>query len=473
MLKLHNTLTRQTEEFKPIIDGHVSLYTCGLTVYNYAHIGNLRAYIFTDTLRRVLEISGYPVKQVTNFTDVGHLVSDEDEGEDKLEKGANLEGKDVWEIAEFYIDAYKKDAEALNILPPNGYKNHEYARATDFIPQQVELVKILIDKDFAYQTEQAIYFEVSKLADYGRLSGQKLADKAVGVRDEVITDPHKRNAHDFGLWFFTVGRFAEHTMRWPSPWGDGFPGWHLECSAIIHTILGDPIDIHTGGVDHIGTHHTNEMAQTEAAYGNQLANYWLHNEFVLVDGGKMSKSKNNFYTLADIISKGYSPADYRMMCLQAHYRSELSFSWANLESARNRLNRLRAMAVLRWQPAAVEAWFSESVNIDTIKNQLSDDLNTPVALASLSGLAAQAEEKLINNDEMEKFEGFLKFIDSTFGFKLFDEPDLSHDQKQLLNDRETARQKQDWTLTDKLRGELKTSGVEIRDTPNGQIWNRL
>jgi cysteinyl-tRNA synthetase len=263
-VKLHNTLGRQTEDFKPLGD-EVKLYSCGPTVYSYYHIGNLRNAVFNDTLRRALEANGYKVKQVMNITDVGHLDSDTDEGEDKLQAGAKHENKSVWELANFYTEAFKQDMADLNILPPNGYSGSAgpYAKATDFIDQQIEIIKILLDKGFAYQTEEAIYFDVAKLSSYGELSGQKLADKEVGARREVVKDPHKRSPQDFSLWFFTTGRFANHEMHWPSPWGDGFPGWHLECSAIIHATLGEPIDIHTGGVDHIGTHHPNEMLKTE------------------------------------------------------------------------------------------------------------------------------------------------------------------------------------------------------------------
>ncbi|MBX4197590.1 cysteine--tRNA ligase, partial [Candidatus Saccharibacteria bacterium] len=328
-MKVYNTLSRQVEDFQPLRPDLVRLYTCGPTVYDYAHIGNLRAYVFNDTLRRVLEAADYQVKHVMNITDVGHLVSDEDEGEDKLERGAARDQKSVQEIAEFYIEAFEADIAQLNILPPNGYRGPHgpYALATDFIEQQVEIVKILIDKDFAYQTEQAIYFDVSKPQDYGKLTGQKLSDKEVAARAEVVTDAAKRHPQDFGLWFFRTGRFANHSLHWPSPWGDGFPGWHLECSAIIHATLGEPIDIHTGGVDHIGTHHTNEIAQTEAAFGIQLAKYWMHNEHLLVDNQKMSKSKGNYFRLQDIIDHDYEPLALRLLFLQSHYRSQMNFTW--------------------------------------------------------------------------------------------------------------------------------------------------
>jgi cysteinyl-tRNA synthetase len=282
-----------------------------------------------------------------NVTDVGHLTSDADEGEDKLENGAARENKTVWEVADHYTQAFRHDVAALGILPPteNPHRSKNtagdpYARATDFIPEQIAMIQALLDKNFAYKTNQAIYFDVAKLPNYGELSGQKLVDKETGARSNVVTDPHKHSPHDFAVWFFTVGRYAEHTMRWPSPWGSGFPGWHLECSAIIHATLGDPVDIHTGGIDHIGTHHPNEMAQTEAAYDHPLAKMWVHNEFILVDGAKMSKSKGNSYTLQDITDRGYS----HWRCASSppgSHRSELNFTWDS-PAAQNTLHNLYA-----------------------------------------------------------------------------------------------------------------------------------
>lgn len=476
-MKLYNTLTRTIEDFKPTSGKTVKLYTCGPTVYDYYHIGNLRNAVFNDTLHRILEASGFDVKHVMNITDVGHLVSDADEGEDKLEKGAQREGKTVQEVAEHYTQAFKSDMAAMNVLPPNGYHSQKhddnYARATEFIDQQIEMVRLLLDKDFAYQTEQAIYFDVTKVPDYGILSGQRLSDKEVGARSEVVTDPHKRGPHDFAVWFFTVGHFAGHSMQWESPWGKGFPGWHLECSAIIHTTLGDPIDIHTGGVDHIGTHHPNEMAQTEAAYGHRLANFWVHNEFILVDGQKMSKSKNNSFTLKDIIERGFDPLAYRLMVLQAHYRSELNFSWENLEAAQNRLTSYRAMADLQFQPVRGEEWLGNNVDYDVIRNALQDDLNTPLALATLSGLAAQSEEKLLGTADIERFRGLISNVELLFGLGFLDRSDISDEQKDLISERQKARDEKDWARSDELRDKLLEQGIAVRDTSAGPIWSRL
>lgn len=464
-MKLHNTLSRKTEDFKPIKDSQVTLYSCGPTVYDYMHIGNLRKFIFDDTLRRTLEASDYNVKHVMNITDVGHLASDADIGEDKLEKGAKREGKTVWEVAEHYTDAFKNSVAKMNILPPNAYhgKPDSYARATNFIDEQQAIIKILLDKDFAYQTNEAIYFDVKKLPDYGELTGQKLADKEVGVREEVVLDKNKRSPQDFGLWFFTVGRFENHTMHWPSPWGDGFPGWHLECSAIIHATLGDPIDIHTGGVDNIGTHHVNEMAQTEAAYGNKLANCWLHSEHLHVDGQKMSKSLGNFYTLDDIVKKGFDPLALRLLFLQAHYRTQMNFTWDSLEAASTNLTSIYAWADLVHQQDKVDPGSDQSRLVDAIKSALADDLNTPVAL----GIFNQTM------DETKPTKDLLAILDDFFGLDVSSRVDISDAQKRLITGREKARQQKNWNDADKLRKQLLEQRLEVNDTETGPIWSRI
>lgn len=475
-MRLFNTLSRKVEVFKPADGKAVSLYTCGPTVYNYYHIGNLRNAVFNDTLRRTLEASGLPVKHVMNITDVGHLVSDADEGEDKLETGAKREGKTVWEVAEHYTKAFKDDMAAMNVLAPNHYKSPKYhdsyARATEFIDVQIKLVQLLLDKGFAYQTEQAIYFDVSKLPDYGELTGQKLSEKEVGARQEVITDNNKRSPHDFAVWFFATGHFADHTMQWPSPWGNGFPGWHLECSAIIHDLLGDPIDIHTGGVDHIGTHHPNEMAQTQAAFGHPLAHFWVHNEFVLVDGQKMAKSKGNAYTLKDVNAKGFSPADYRLLGLQAHYRSELNFSWENLAAAHQRLSSYQQLADLKWQTTKHGISEADLANAKAkILEHLQNDLNTPEALAVLSHLTKQAEDQGLATSQ-DHMQSFLDFIDSVLALGLSQRPDVTSDQKDILSKRAKARISQDWAEADNLRQKLSAAEIGVRDTAHGQVWFR-
>jgi cysteinyl-tRNA synthetase len=471
-MQLYNTLTRSLMKVQPIHQGKINLYACGPTVYGYAHIGNLRKFIFDDTLRRTLKAAGYEVKQVMNITDVGHLVSDGDDGDDKLETGAKREGKSVWEVAMAYTDAFKDDMKQINVLPPNGYHdtkaNDTYARATNFIEQQLELVQLLLDHGHAYQTEQAIYFDVTTIPDYGELTGQALDQKEVGVRSEVVTDTHKHHPSDFAVWFFTVGHFAGHTMRWPSPWGEGFPGWHLECSAIIHTVLGDPIDIHTGGVDHIGTHHPNEMAQTQAAFGHHLANIWAHSEFVLVDGTKMSKSKGNTYTLADITKRDYSPMAFRLLVMQAHYRSELNFTWASLRAANNSLLNLYAWADQLHQPAMLSVKDNGGIDrrLANIQASLEDDLDTPGALAQVYDLVGQKLSK-------SELETATAKLDLLFGLGLSGRDNITSRQKELINEREDARLSENWKLSDQLRDKLTKDRLNIEDTPNGPRWRRM
>lgn len=476
-MRLYNTLSRQVEELKPP-PAAISMYSCGPTVYDYSHIGNLRAFVFVDTLRRSLELSGYQVKHVMNITDVGHLSSDADEGEDKLEKGAKREGKTVWQVAEFYTDIFKQNVSSLNILPPNAYRdqNHDdtYARATGFIKQQKEIIQLLLDKGFAYMTKTAIYFDVAKLPGYGELSGQRLQDQEVAVRPEVFADPEKHHPQDFAVWFFTIGRFSRHSMRWPSPWGEGFPGWHLECSAIIHAVLGDPIDIHTGGVDHIGTHHTNEIAQTKAAFGNDLARLWLHNEFMLVNGKKMSKSLGNFLTLEDITKRGYTPASLRLLFFQSHYRSQVNFTWEALEGAQNRLNMYQSFADLRFQlkqeALSLGAKVFRKLEVD-LTDVLQDDLSTSAYLARLDEFIDRTTAAIHPHDESNLLK-LLKFIDSSTGLKLLGSEDITEDQKNLISQRDSLRASRKWNEADKIRKELSGSSIELKDTQQGSIWYR-
>lgn len=465
-IRFYNSLSKKVEDFKPIKNGEISLYTCGPTVYDYQTIGNLRTYVLYDTLSRALTASEYTVNHVMNITDVGHLTSDADAGEDKLEKGAKQSGKTVWEVADHYTAAFNSDLEKLNILKP------KIVRATDFIKQQIAMVQLLLDKGYGYQTEQAIYFDIAKLPSYGELTRQKLADKEVGARTEVVTDKSKHNPQDFGLWFFTVGRFTDHEMKWSSPWDEGFPGWHLECSAIIHEILGDPIDIHAGAVDLIGTHHTNEMAQTEAAYGHKLSNYWIHGEHLLVDGQRMGKSLGNFYTLQDVTLKGYDPLALRVLYLQAHYRSQMNFTWEALKSAQAFLGRLRAWADLKFQ---TELGHKKNTGgtypaaLDKIKQALSNDLNTGQALAELSSLANIAEQEGVDPKNLSTFLGQ---VDNLLGIGLATRKDIAGEAKLLINRREQARKVFNWTRADELRHELLRQGVEINDTPHGPVWSR-
>ena len=415
-----------------------------------------------------------------NITDVGHLSSDGDEGEDKLETGALREKKTVWDVANFYIDKFIDDVKALNILEPNGYKSSRipYPRATDFISQQVELVDILLRKKIAYISEQAVYFDVTKLSDYGKLSGQKLSDKEVGARQSVIIDSNKHHPQDFALWFFKTGRFANHSMSWPSPWGEGFPGWHLECSAIIHATLGEPLDIHTGGVDHIGTHHTNEIAQTKAAYDVELANYWMHNEHLLVAGQKMSKSKGNYYTLKHITDKNHSPLALRLLFLQSHYRNQMDFTWDALEASGTRLNSYMAFADLRYQfkseAKKLPAEFYVNLQEEIIKIT-SNDLNTPSVLAKIDDSINYIYQNAggIHPENESSFLKLLGIVDKLLGLDLLSSDDITMDQKQTLAQREKIRREQDWQASDMLRLSLANQGIEVSDLPSGQVWRRI
>jgi cysteinyl-tRNA synthetase len=477
-MRLYNTLGRQVQEFEPQNNSGVKLYTCGPTVYDYAHIGNLRSFVFDDTLRRALQLFGYNVSHVMNITDVGHLIGDSDEGEDKLEAGASRENQSVWDVAQRYIDAFKKDMRLLNVLEPNAYQGKEgpYARATDFIRQQQEIISLLLDGDYAYITDQAVYFDVTKLDDYGKLTGQKLADKEVAARNEVVIDKNKHHPQDFALWFFTKGRFANHSLSWKSQWGEGFPGWHLECSAIIHATLGEPLDIHTGGVDHIGTHHTNEIAQTEAAFGMPLAHYWVHNEHLLVDSQKMSKSLGNYLTLKDTIDRVHSPLALRLLFLQSHYRSQMNFTWEALEAASKNLRSLQALADLRFQ--ATEATkplagdYFEKIR-EAILQDMSNDLSTPAAIARLDTISDKISSTGLHLNNREAFNGLLEFLEDLFGLGLLGSSDISADQKSLIVEREQARLSDDWSHADELRDRLSKSGLEVKDTPAGTFWQRV
>lgn len=453
-LKLYNTLTRKIEEFEPLNPPKVTLYTCGLTVYDYAHIGNLKKYIGDDLLRRVLEANDYEVKHVMNITDVGHLVSDEDTGEDKIEKGAKEMGMNPAVLAKFFEDYFFKSLEAVNVLRPN-----VVPRASEHVNEQIKLIEKLEKEGFTYQTDEAIYFDISKLADYGKLTGQKLEDKKVGVREEVVADPQKKNPHDFALWFFTVGHFKNHFFRWPSLWGEGFPGWHIECSAMSMLYLGNTLDIHTGGVDHIPVHHENEIAQSEAATGTQFVRFWVHHEFLLVDGRKMSKSLKNFYTVDDIKNKGFDPLALRYLFLTAHYRDRLNFTWKSLEAAQNALNNLRA-EIRSWEQPKIGCAEFESRFMGAVNN----DLNIPQSLAILW--------ELVKSDypTSAKAESLLKF-DKILGLKLEDflgKPiEVPEEVRKLVEERELARKSGDFKKADEIRKEVKNLGFEIEDTPQG------
>lgn len=461
MLKIYDTLTRQTTEIKPINSGEIRLYTCGPTVYHFAHIGNLRTYIFSDILRRVIEFNGIKVVHGMNITDVGHLVGDGDDGEDKLEVGAKREGKHPLEIAKFYEQKFLEDTDSLNIQ-----RAHSLVRATETIAEQIEIIKLLEEKGFTYQDDSAIYFDTSKLPDYGKLSGQKLEDKKTGAREDVVIDSSKKSPQDFALWFFLTGRYENHVLQWDSPWGKGFPGWHIECSAISRKILGQPFDIHTGGVDHIGTHHTNEIAQSESAFGLPLANYWMHGEFLLIDEGRMGKSEGNAYTLDTIIEKGFSPLDFRYLCLTANWNTQLNFTWESLKAAKQAREKLSVFTAQTYKTTDPIESYTEK-----FKEYINDNLNMPKAVALSWELI---KDKAYSNDEKIST---LKSFDNVFALDLgaleqkVIETIPSEIQK-LLDQRAEAKQQKDFELSDQIRLQIEQQGFELRDTAEGQMVSK-
>lgn len=467
-MKLYNTLSRQTEELEPIDPPKTTVYTCGPTVYDYPHIGNWFTFIRYDVLIRTLKAAGLKSDWVMNITDVGHLVSDADEGEDKLEKGARREGKTAWDIADFYTDYFLKALDRLNMLQPD-----HLPRATALIPEQIALVQKLEEKDFTYTIDDGVYFDTSKLDDYGKLARLDIEHLKEGAR--VEENPQKRNATDFALWKFSP-KGQKRDMEWDSPWGKGFPGWHLECSAMAMKYLGETIDIHGGGIDHIPVHHTNEIAQSEAATGKPFAHYWFHSNFILVDGKKMSKSLGNFYTLEDIEAKGFDLMAFRLLVLESHYRTEANFSWETLEAAQNRLKKWQAFADLKWQPvqAAAPQTFKDQVVFKnaqhSVKEQLAGDLNTPQTITWLDRLSDEVE--FVPKRHTQSFEALLKFFDKVFGLGLSTREDVAKDVKDILTERQKARESKDWGKSDDLRNQLEEQGIAVKDTPYGQIWSR-
>jgi cysteinyl-tRNA synthetase len=445
MIRFYNTLEKKIVDFSPK-NKIIGLYTCGPTVYNYAHIGNLRTYIFEDILKRVLIYTGYKVKHVMNITDVGHLTSDADEGEDKMEKGAAREGKSAWEVAKFYEKAFLNDLKELNTLPAS-----KYPRATDHIKEQINLIKELEKKSFTYKTSDGVYFDTSKLADYGKLANLKNQTLKAGARIEL---GEKKHATDFALWKFSKSG-EKRQMEWKSPWGTGFPGWHLECSAMAAKYLGVPFDIHCGGIDHVPVHHTNEIAQTEGATGKLLANFWLHGEFLLMGSDKMAKSGDNFVTLQTLKEKGVSPLAYRYFCLQTHYRKQLTFSWEALRAAQAGLDHLYTTARgLGKNPSAeTKAKFVKAI---------SNDLDMPAALALVWDAI---KNNLISQKDLLE-------LDEVLGLNIKQnlkvKPSvISSDAKSLVAERDAARLAKNWTKSDELRTQLEKMGYEVKDTPEG------
>lgn len=464
-MKLYNTLTRKVEEIKPLKAGQVGVYTCGPTVYDYPHIGNWFTFIRYDLLVRTLRAQGLRVKWVMNITDVGHLVSDADEGEDKLEKGAKREGKSAWEIAKYYTDYFEKGLRRLNFTAID-----HMPKATEHIAEQISLVQTLEKKGYTYAIGDGIYYDTAKFPHYADFARLDLDEQQAGAR--VAANPEKHNPSDFALWKFSPPG-GKRDMEWDSPWGTGFPGWHLECSAMALKYLGVTVDIHSGGIDHIPVHHSNEIAQSQAATGRPLANIWMHTNHILVDDQKIAKSAGNGITLEDIEAHGYTLAALRLLVLESHYRSQSRFSWETMEAASNRMRELRAMAVLRYQPRAHAndgTGFAFADVPGELAGILADDLNTPAALAFLSNVSNQINAVLLWHKSLSHFEAMLRSLDDLLGLGLSDVPNLSDAQKKLLQARETARAAQDWPRADSLRDELRAHGVGLRDTDQGVIW---
>ncbi len=454
----YNTLTKKKELFKSLEPKKVKMYSCGPTVYKDATIGNMRTNLFQDTLRRVLEYNGYEVKQVMNITDVGHLVSDGDEGEDKMLKSAREEHKTPMEIAEYYTKLFFKDLERLNVEIPE-----VICKATDHIEEMLEMVQKIIENGYAYETSTAIYFDVSKLDEYGILSGINLREQKAGARVEV--DPEKRNPYDFALW---IKAPENHLMKWDSPWGPSYPGWHIECSAMSQKYLGEVFDIHTGGIDLIPTHHENEIAQSKGACGKIPAHYWMHGEYLLINGGKMSKSLGNVYLLDDIIKRGYDPLVYRLFNFSCHYKGKLNFTWEGIEAASTALTRLRD----GYQKHLTGMADVDGTIISEIENKfhqaINDDLNMPLAMSAVW-------EAVKYQDKSPKIAKLLEKFDTVLGLKITEkrEEEIPQEILELVEQRKVARNEKNWTESDRLRDLIAQKGYSVKDTKDGAEVSKI
>jgi len=486
-LRLYNTMGRKLEEFEPITPGKVGFYGCGPTVYNYAHIGNLRAYVFQDTLTRVLRYLGYAVSHVMNVTDIGHLTADADSGEDKMVRTAEERGQSVLDIAHFYTDAFFADTDRLCILRPS-----VVCKATEHVADMIELIKRIEANGHTYSAGGNLYFDISTFPDYGKLALANLDDLKAGARIDV--DGNKRNPHDFVLWF-TKSKYENHALVWDSPWGRGYPGWHIECSAMSMRYLGERIDIHTGGIDHISIHHTNEIAQSEGATGSRWVNYWLHNEFLVLDKGKMSKSSGSFLTLQTLVDRGYDPLDYRYFLLGAHYRSQVAFSWESMDGARSsrknlvqRIARILAAEVPAAGETDVAPSHAEAVAalpagspalpyLERFREAVEQDLSTPRALSELQGLVR--DQSIPPHDALVA----LRAMDATLGLSLLaaakesagadqqDDPEAARISA-LVDERNAAKKAKNYARADEIRNQLKAEGVILEDGPSGTAWRR-
>lgn len=461
---IYNTLTRSKDELVTIKKDKVGMYTCGPTVYNYAHIGNLRTYIFEDALKKSLEYVGYKVKHVMNVTDVGHLQSDGDEGEDKMALGASREHKTVWEIAKFYEDAFFEDCKKLNVKRPN-----VVCRATEHINEMIKFIQKLEEKGYTYESNGNVYFEIDKFPDYTKLANLSIDELEAGSRIEI--DPNKKNPLDFVLWF-TNSKFSNQIMQWDSPWGRGFPGWHLECSAMSMKYLGEGIDIHCGGIDHIPVHHTNEIAQSECALGHKWVNYWVHGEFLVLDGGKMSKSSGDFLTVSRLEEEGFNPLDYRYFCLQSKYRKQLVFSFESLKDAQN------GYRALKKKIGAIISNIEENSTLnkelieaykEKFKAQISDDLNLANAFTVLNEVI---KDNALNNKEKA---ALIEDFDKVFSLDLMTiEREAVEVDEELVNrliaERNEARANKNYGRSDEIRAELLAMNIEVLDSKEGTTW---
>ena len=461
-IHLYNTLTHNKEEFIPINKENVSIYSCGPTVYSFAHIGNMRTYMFVDSLRRMLKYNGYNLNHVMNITDVGHLTSDADTGEDKMEKAAKKEGKDPYEIAKFYTDAFMNDIHSLNMDVPN-----IITKATENIPQILEMVEEIMKNGYAYETNNGIYFDISKLDKYPVLSNNDLSGQEAGARIEI--DKEKRNPADFAIW---IKAPENHIMKWDSPWGKAYPGWHIECSAMGRRFLGEHFDIHTGGVDHIPIHHENEIAQCKGAFGHNPANTWMHCEFLLIDGGKMSKSLGNVYTLSDLNKKGIEPLAFKLFCFSSNYRNKLNFTFEGVNASQTALYRLRE-GYLKHKEGK-EKIDKEILNgyEERFHQAINDDLNMPSAMSVVW-------EIIRNEKKSEDFADLLEKFDMALGLDLKNakqyiknkivNDEISQEVMDLVELRKQAKQNKNWEEADKIRNEILQKGYNIKDTSDGTI----
>lgn len=463
MLKFYNTPNRELEEFHPINPKNVKIYTCGPTVYASPHIGNWVAFIYWDILVRTLRLNGYNVTRTMNITDVGHLVSDEDDGEDKLEKGARREGKTAWEVAEFYTAEFLNGMRELNLVKPENL-----SKATDFIPEQIKIIEELSKKGFTYETSDGIYFDTAKFPRYANFAHLDLDNLKAGAR--VNFNPEKRNLSDFALWKWSP-EGQKRDMEWEFCGRMGFPGWHLECSAIAINTLGETIDIHTGGIDHIPVHHTDEIAQSETFTGETFSNYWLHCNHMKSEGQKISKSLGNGFNLEELKSRGFSPIDFKMFVLQSQYQTESNFNFESLQAAKNRLKNWQNIANMRWQIKGSEGEIPSLAAKNAILEEINENLDTPKALAKIDEVFSEIIKANPEKLNCQNLIELLEFIDDLLGLNLLGStPDIPDEIKQKIIERNAARVEKDWVKSDKIRDELLSKNIVLRDTPKKSFW---